>query len=160
MNETYHIASMGLTSQSSTLSIKGVAEIQNGFFTPIAWVGMLEGSGGAKVSMLFRPLDLRALSIACRELIREGRSDYRKHTNPSLAGGSGDKKMLALIQKDGKYYINISNGSKNFGYQFDRYALAGFSDSLKLLTDELEKTTYLYQRKAETNLKRQQGATQ
>lgn len=109
-------------------------------------------SGGmTKKVMKVTSHDLRSMSYGLRELIKNGKSQYRKFTDPNLAGRNGSKNELNLgiEQKDGKpasYYINLVTGGKKIGCGFDAYALAALSDALLLIAEESDKALFYHQR--------------
>lgn len=101
-----------------------------------------------KVSMALSSSDLRSMVYGVRELLKNNKTDYRKYTDPKLAGGTGAKKDISFAKDEkGSYYINLSFGAVKVGFAFDVYAFAGLVDTLSLIAEETEKVLYWHQRR-------------
>lgn len=109
-------------------------------------------SGGTnKKAMKVTAHDIRSLSYGIREMLKSGKSSYKKWTDPHMAGIDSTKNELSLAmdQKDGRppsYYINLSTGDKKIGCGFDAYAMASLSDALLLIAEETDKAMFYFQR--------------
>lgn len=103
-----------------------------------------------KVVMRIDTMDLRALSYAIKECIKNGSSPYKKFTDPKLSGGNGNKKELSVAKDDKNGYINIKEGSNSIGFAMDFYSYISFADIIVLMAETTERMVYQYQR-ASTN---------
>jgi len=123
-------------------------------YTDVVFLELTEdfsGGGNKKITMKVTAHDLRAMSYGIRELLKNGKSSYRKFTDPSKAGNEGNKNQLSLgmLVNDDKiptYYLNHLSGSKKLGFGFDAYSIASISDALLLIAEETDKALFYYQR--------------
>lgn len=93
--------------------------------------------------------DMRSMVYGVRELLKTGKTQYEKYTDPNLAGTSGNKKKITFGKTEGAinyFFINFTSGAMKIGFSFDTYGFAGFADSLSLIAEETEKALYYYQR--------------
>lgn len=98
--------------------------------------------------------ELRQLMYACKELYKNGKSNYKNYTDPSLTSTAiGNKKELSLGAGEGTYFINMNSGNIKHSYNFNTYAFLSFIDTLEAIANETEKTLYMYQRKNDYKIK-------
>lgn len=107
--------------------------------------------GNAKVAMKVTSHDLRSMYYAIRELLKHGKSSYRKFTDPVKAGNTGTKNELTfgMENKENKsmtYYLNYLSGTKRIGCGYDAYSMTSLSDALLLIAEETDKALFYYQR--------------
>lgn len=100
-----------------------------------------------RVIMTLSTIDLRGLVYSMKECFKNGSTDFKKYTDPKLAGGSGDKKELSIAKGDKGFYLNMSEGAKKSGYGIsDAHILLAMADAFLLMAEETEKALYYYQR--------------
>lgn len=92
--------------------------------------------------------DMRSMVYGVRELLKTGKTQYEKYTDPNLTGANGKKKQISFGKTENpiNYFINFTSGNTKISFSFDTYAFAGFADSLSLIAEETEKALYYYQR--------------
>lgn len=158
----YLVGNLSLNSKKSALSVKAVIEQEESHLSPVVWVGVRYNHGQAphgvqkaSTSMVFNSVQLRTLANACKSIVRNGRTEYKKYADPSLAGMNGNKKMLTINRSERNqeaFYINIHEGGTDYGFLFDIHSLYAFSSSLSLLADEVERELYRHQRENATQI--------
>lgn len=110
-----------------------------------------------KISMMINSDELRCLMYACKELLKNGKSDYKNYSDPGLSSSTtnGSKKVLTLGLSQNTYFINIEMGNRKVSINFDKYKLLSFCDTLENIANEAESLLFNYQRKLEASINKQ-----
>ncbi|MDD4969900.1 MAG: hypothetical protein PHT07_10780 [Paludibacter sp.] len=147
--EQHHVAYKSFPGKHLfAISIK--IEKKNNAYSEAVFLEFIENfseGNNKKVSMLVTSSDLRAMSYGIRELLKHGKSSFKKFTDPTKAGNDGNKNELTFaVDTKSTYYVNYASGNKKIGCGFDPYAFAALSDTILLLAEECDKALYYYQR--------------
>jgi hypothetical protein len=150
-DKQYHVASKSFPGKN--LFVVSAKIEYKKFYSDAVFLEFTENfseGNNEKTVMLVTANDLRALSYGIRELMKNGKSNFKKYTDPARAGGEGAKNELniGLLNEAGKttYYLNYSSGSKKIGCGFDPYLFVALSDTLLLIAEECDKALFFYQR--------------
>jgi len=92
------------------------------------------------IKMSLNTFDLRAISIAIKELLKKGNTDYTKITG----GNSSEKKYLTLGISNEIYYLNASFKNLKIGITFNKYEFYSFGEYLEFLAEEIEKKLFSF----------------
>lgn len=110
-----------------------------------------------KISMMINSDELRCLMYGCKELLKNGKSDYKNYSDPGLSSSTtnGSKKVLTLGLSQNTYFINIEMGNRKVSINFDKYKLLSLCDTLENIANEAESLLFNYQRKLEASINKQ-----
>lgn len=100
-----------------------------------------------KLKMKISSIELRALSIAIKECLRKGETEYKKFTDKKLHDGEGNKKNLTVARDTKTLYINFNEDNQTTGYGMDFYSALAFADIIVLMAETTEKAIYHHQHK-------------
>jgi hypothetical protein len=108
-----------------------------------------------KIAFKFNSYEIRVLKYELKKLISSGKSEYKKHHNPSLASSNDGVKEITLASNNTAFYINVEEReNKKFGISFNSSELRAFMDCLELIAKETDEVLYKYQRALDKEIRK------
>ena len=177
----YRVAQKGFKSQN-LFNISAFIEITHGKSTypiceDVVFLEFYSGTRGVngfkydtnnKKVMISDADEIIRLDYGCKELLKNGQSQYVNYTDPGLTeNSSGNKKKLTLgmnLQEDKNiktFFVNFEEKqTEKIAIQFDAYGFAAFADSINVIANECETVLFNYQRKMEIKVNKEKNQNQ
>lgn len=96
---------------------------------------------------------LRSFYWGCKSLLKNGKSEFFKISDPSGGRDPKAKKQITIKLDNGHYFVNCSfNGGGNYyGVSFTKFEFAAFCEELLFMAEEAQKMLWQVQREAATH---------